>query len=156
MSKIEAYQPRCTLSPYDDWAKFKPDFYVTHENTGGFNPETKAITPFKADFEEFSAEDFLHNMTAAVEAGCVDSDTFVLDFFGSSERAEAFADFLDEYAESEFWVNERFFHAMVDALNTYEGGCVTFESMAEKFREKCEDEVKALSKSKPTAKKKTK
>lgn len=158
MSKIEAYKPRITPIPYDNLnTAYPPMCYVNHEKTGGWHPETKAITVFKATAEEFSVEEFLWNMAAAVEAGCVDSDTFVLDFFGSLERVDAFAEALEEYDSQEFWVNERLFHAMKAGLNTYEAACITFSNMADKFREKAHDEVKALKTAKkPAAKKKVK
>jgi hypothetical protein len=158
MTKIAAYKPRQTPIPYDNLkGEYPPLFYVNHAETGGWHPKTKEISVITADFDEYSAEDALFNMTAAVEAGCVDSKTFVLDFFGTVENADLFADALQEYGESEFWVNERFFHAMVDALSAYEGSCRSFEAMADRFREKARDEADAFAKSKkPAAKKKAK
>lgn len=161
--KIKAYEAKRTPIPYDDYKKRPPHMYVQYEKWGGFNPETKAITPFKiiSSNEELTLQDYLDNMTAAVEQGFVDVETFIFDFFGTDQAAHSFAELLDyEYAET-FWVNDRHFNALMNALDSHEEGCRDYSAMAEAFREKADSEnqvlaAKKVSAKKPPAKKKTK
>lgn len=152
MAKIEAYKPRVTPIAYDDLKGSNPPaFYVNHDETGGWHPKTKAITPFKASYDDHSVEEWLQNITAAVEAGSVDSTTFLQDFFGTPAAAAEFADQLESYGSEEWWVNDRYFNAVMAALNGYEGNCYTFEAMAEAVRDRVEGWAKNVKK--PAAKK---
>lgn len=132
MAKIAKYVPQVTNCAFDWTEKYVAEF-------GGFSPATSKITPFVIN-DDTNVEELLWNMTVAVEAGAVDNETFLQTFFKSKKDAVAFADGLEEYGQDgEFWVNDRFFCAMEQALNTNEANLSTFDGIADVFREAAAD-----------------
>ena len=140
---LPAYKPTCTPLGYDKGSKYPPIIGSNPAKWGGFDPKTNAVVPFKiitSDDRIGSLQEYLDNMTVAIEAGVVFSETFVLDFFGTEKKAHAFADLLaDEYPE--FWVNDRHFNALQSALGSNEDDCATYAGLAEVFRDKASEEA---------------
>jgi hypothetical protein len=148
---LPAYKPTPTQLCYDKGSIVVPLIGTDTKKWGGFNPKTKTFTAFKLiTDEDMSVQEYLDNMTAAIEAGVVFSETFVLDFFGTEEKVGEFAQLLiDHYGQ--YWVNDRHFNALYGALECNEDECFSYEAMADVFIEKAERETRE--KNPPPAKK---
>ena len=159
---VAAYKPQITFISYDGIdsntpAGELPELLDRLEQRGGYDPRTGQLTPFKNisdDFDESLINQMLDSLTAAVEAGLGTPATFFKDFFATEKDVQHFADALDDYsAEGTFWVNDRHFHAFLNAANANEEHAVTYGAMAERIRELFEVErEQAKRAAKPAAK----
>lgn len=103
---------------------------------GGYNPRTGKLVPFKGIGQcEARTEDYLDNVTAAVEAGLADPQTFFSDFFGDYVEVVGFAARLRALTG---WVNERHYHAFRQVLCGGEQDCATYVGIANRIHERYE------------------
>ena len=105
---------------------------------GGFDLATMTFTPFQT-YARVDPDDVLNVITAAAEAGALDSEKWVSQVFGSTE---VFESFLEEYAEfdSTGRTYDRWYWALF-ALSGHiaEEGFVTSSEIADKLREVAEE-----------------
>jgi hypothetical protein len=162
---VAAYKPQTTPISYDGIDSNTPSGALPElldrlETRGGYDPRTGKLTPFKNmsdDFDESLINEMLDSMTAAVEAGLGTKATFFKDFFATDNDVQNFADALDDYAdEGTFWVNDRHFHAFINAVVANEEHAVTYSAMADRIRELFEVEREQAQKSAKSASKKSK
>lgn len=133
MSKTNAYVPKPTPLLFENGARDLADWMEQLASTGGWNPEAKKMVPviFSQDAEDLdSLTNFvLDSVAAAIEAGVVTDQNFPMSAFASSEDFESFRESLYDYAET-FWVNDRYFWALVRGLGFEESLVNNFENIA--------------------------
>lgn len=149
MAKIAAYTPRVTpLYGYDEPQgvdiiySMKIALLEEPAKYGGYSPATGLITPFRSIAQEekmgtVSAQQYLDNITAAVEAGHADAETFFADFFETAADWEALAGRLEGY--DIYWTNDRHFHAMIKVLVSDDMECSTYPEIANAIRQAAEN-----------------
>ena len=149
--KIEAYKPRQTsLAFYDADARKPatnainmrvPALLVPGSKLGGYNLTAGTVTPFTGIRKSgVDTWDYVDNITAAVEAGLVDDETFFEDFFASMEEIQALVERLNDMEH--WWVNERHYHAMSALLDNSEEDCTTYEKIGDALLERAVDKAK--------------
>lgn len=138
--KIAAYTPLITPSPYDSvtTSKHLPEIVMRYDEIGGFNPLTGTITPFKNVLPKEVGGvprtfEYLDNITAAVEAGHVDPETFLSDFFETMKDWQSLAARLEDCADDR--VNDRHFNAFTAAF-AGDGFCITYPEIGDTFVER--------------------
>jgi len=134
--RIESYKPYMQGLPQDkklkaaDWEK-----HISQES-GGYNPVTKKFTPFDLPEGLDSGHEVFDALTAACEAGVLDTDAWATTCFANKETLSHFLDELMNYND-EFRVMDRWaqaFMALGDSAN-YEGGYCNSEQMAQSLHE---------------------
>ncbi|HEY0884452.1 MAG TPA: hypothetical protein VGE20_04170 [Ramlibacter sp.] len=104
---------------------------------GGYNPKTGKVAPFRNIVaSEARTEEYLDNLTAAVEAGLADPQTFFADFFADYVEVVAFASRVRALAG---WVNERHYHALRQVLCGGDDDCATYAAIANRVHERYEE-----------------
>lgn len=117
---------------------YKPFDYKLKPNTvdGGFFPDTNTIKPF-ADFTE--VHEVLEAITAATEAGVVDQNKWVSQFFCNREK---FLEFMEEFSayDQAFRILDCWYQALFKIAGVYdEEGFVTSEEIVEKLLKQAEE-----------------
>jgi hypothetical protein len=105
---------------------------------GGFDLATGTFTPFKT-WDDVYVHEVLDVITAAAEAGALDSEKWVSQIFAT---IEVFESFLDEYSEYDdcYRTYDRWYWAMFRlAGHDDEEGFVTSSEIAGKLREIAEE-----------------
>lgn len=104
---------------------------------GGFNPHSKIFTPYK-DTVTCGEYVVLDSITAAVESGVIDSETWVAQMFDS---VEIFETFLAQLEEFEYYrINDRWYQALFSlAQVSDEEGFVTCQEIADTLRTVAEE-----------------
>lgn len=104
---------------------------------GGYNPKTGRLAPFRNIVGcEAATGEYLDNLTAAIEAGLADPQTFFTDFFADYVEVVAFASRVRALAG---WVNERHYHALRQALCARDEDCATYAGIANRLHERYEE-----------------
>jgi hypothetical protein len=135
--RIETYKPYVQRLPHDNkkitaagWDK------NIAEEGGGFNPVTKKFIPFNLPDGLNSGHEVFDSLTAACEAGILDSETWATTCFANKETLEQFIQELLNYNDS-YRVMDRWsqaFMALGDSSNFEDGYC-TSEEMAQSLHE---------------------
>lgn len=111
--------------------KYLPNGITPMYDAGGFNKRTKKIKPFA----EFSAVyEILDVMTAAAEAGVLDSESWVSQLFAGED---VFLHFLSELevADDYMRIYDRWYQALLNITgNMNEEGFVTSAEIADELR----------------------
>lgn len=76
---------------------------------GGFNPHSKKFTPF-TEPRNFELHHILDALTAAAEAGILDTETWVTQAFGTLDAAATFMDMIEGY--DYFRIYDRWYRAL--------------------------------------------
>lgn len=97
--KIKAYE----FVPTPVHASFDPE-------TGGFNPETKKMTPMSISDGELNTYEIFDNIALAAEAGLLDTDKWVSQLFADLGDFEYFLNELAQYNDS-YTILDRWWHA---------------------------------------------
>lgn len=97
--KIKAYE----FVPTPVHASFDPE-------TGGFNPETKKMTPMSISDGELNTSEIFDNIALAAEAGVLDTEKWVSQLFADLEDFEYFLNELAQYNDS-YTILDRWWHA---------------------------------------------
>lgn len=104
---------------------------------GGYNPRTGKLAPFRNIVGcDAGTQEYLDNLTAAVEAGQADPQTFFADFFADYVEVVAFASRVRALTG---WVNERHYHALRQALGARDEDCATYAGIANRVHERYEE-----------------
>jgi len=120
MPRIKRYKPRQTQ------IELHSEGYSGFQRFGGWDEKTQALAPIKYSqlVEKHSGGDFavlpyaLDSITLAVEAGLIDTETFVDQAFASRHDFLAFCKDLE--MAGDFWVNERHFYAFFEMFGSEE------------------------------------
>ena len=108
---------------YSEYLEFQRDM-------GGFNPETKALSPLRFS-DEFALDHYLSSLTGALESGAVSMTIWPQQLFADEVALTEFLEAL------EFWddrLNDRQYR-MVRLLTTSDWPCVTNADAAEALRD---------------------
>lgn len=133
MTKTTGYTPKPTPLLFEARPSDLGEWMKQLAVTGGWNPETKVMTRITFDpaAEELDSltNHVLDSIAAAIEAGIVTGDNFPMSAFASFKDFEGFRESLYDYAET-FWVNDRYFWALVHGLGFEESLVNNFENIA--------------------------
>lgn len=126
-------------APADLIPAYKPQIFPLKPNNkfGGFFTETNTIKPFS----EHGADvyEILESITAAAEAGVVDRNRWVSQFFANSEVFDNFMENLESYDQC-YRIVDQWYRALfhiVDLMD--EEGFVTSAEIVEKLREQAQE-----------------
>lgn len=111
--------------------KYVPNGITSTYEAGGFNKRTKKIKPFA---EVTALYEILDVMTAAAEAGVLDSETWVSQLFAGED---VFLHFLSELevADDYMRIYDRWYQALLNITgNMNEEGFVTSAEIADELR----------------------
>lgn len=107
-----------------------PAFWLKKCKSGGFNPITQVLTPFK-NVPKFELHEMLDSITAAVEAGIIDDKKWVSQIFSSRKNFQSFLSEVAEY-DSYYRIQDRWYVALRALVQVYdEEGFVTSAEIAE-------------------------
>lgn len=135
--RIESYKPYMQRLPQEDKTLKAADWEERiSQESGGYNPVTKQFTPFDLPEGLNSGHEVFDALTAACEAGILDTETWATTCFANRETLSRFLEELTNYND-EFRVMDRWaqaFMALGDSSN-YEGGYCNSEQMAQSLHE---------------------
>lgn len=139
--RIEGHEPHYThLAFYDGGLVPRGTPSVLAKGSarfGGYSPKTGKLAPFRNIVSsEARTEEYLDNVTAAVEAGLADPRTFFADFFADYVEIVAFASRVRALTG---WVNERHYHALRQVLYGRDEDCATYAAIANRLHERYEE-----------------
>jgi hypothetical protein len=105
-------------------------FWNSKCKSGGFNPVTQALTPFKKT-SKFELHVMLDSITAAAEAGIIDDEKWVSQIFSSNQDFQDFLSDMTEY-DSCYRIHDRWYVALRALAQVHdEEGFVTSAEIAE-------------------------
>jgi len=109
---------------------------------GGCNPLTRELTPMKFAAASMEVDAALDHITAAVEAGVVDNNSWATQLFASAGDLEGFLDLLSSYDDCHR-ITDRWWYALQQLARTInEEGFVRCEDIVERLRESIDEGAK--------------
>jgi hypothetical protein len=134
--RIESYKPYMQGLPQDKKLKASAWEERISQESGGYNPVTKKFTPFDLPEGLNSGHEVFDALTAACEAGVLDTETWATACFSNKETLSHFLDELMNYND-EFRVMDRWAQAFMalGGSSNYEGGYCNSEQMAHSLHE---------------------
>jgi hypothetical protein len=102
---------------------------------GGFNPFTRTFTPMRFASEGMEVHEALDAITAAVEAGIVDRNSWASRLFASEEELEGFLEELSSYDDC-YRITDRWWQAIAELVGAQdEEGLVSSYDIANALRD---------------------
>jgi hypothetical protein len=137
---IKAYKPEPRGIEHDAYETRSSESWAEEcAAKGGFNPYTKEFKPLKFATADLWVHEALDHITAAAEAGIVDSNNWSTQLFAHEEELEAFFEGLEAYDEC-YRITDRWWSAIAALVGTSdEEGLITCVEIVSALRESIEN-----------------